>query len=81
MMKELGDSYVKNEFKLFKDVKEKAMLDKFYNEWDMYLASLVVRNDRYGKDMAKTEKLVLTDEQKAKLDDLVKIVRDKPQKG
>ncbi|EGC34174.1 hypothetical protein DICPUDRAFT_80055 [Dictyostelium purpureum] len=36
-MKSMGDSYVKNEWRLHKKVKDNKVLNKFYTEWDQYL--------------------------------------------
>ncbi|KAG7350824.1 complex 1 LYR family protein [Nitzschia inconspicua] len=40
-MKELGDSYVKSEFKLFKKVTDPAQLDQFYKGWNQYVDQLL----------------------------------------
>ena len=36
-MKQLGDAYVKSEFKVFKTVKDTKQLDEFYTSWNEYL--------------------------------------------
>jgi len=36
-MKELGDAYVKSEFKLHKNVEKEEQLSRFYSEWKTYL--------------------------------------------
>ena len=36
-MKQLGDAYVKSEFRLHKSVTETKILDQFYESWDEYL--------------------------------------------
>jgi hypothetical protein len=36
-MKELGDSYVKSEFRLHKSVTKEDQLTRFYSEWNRYL--------------------------------------------
>ena len=40
-MKGLGDSYVKNEFRLFKNVKDETQLDQFYTSWQQYLQQIL----------------------------------------
>ena len=40
-MKGLGDSYVKNEFRLFKNVKDENQLDQFYSSWQQYLQQIL----------------------------------------
>jgi Complex1_LYR-like len=40
-MKELGDSYVKSEFKLFKKVTDQGQLDQFYSAWNQYLDQML----------------------------------------
>mmetsp|Transcript_4236 Transcript_4236/g.10999 ORF Transcript_4236/g.10999 Transcript_4236/m.10999 type:complete len:124 (+) Transcript_4236:101-472(+) len=40
-MKELGDSYVKSEFKLFKQVTNEVQLNEFFIQWNQYLNQLM----------------------------------------
>jgi hypothetical protein len=40
-MKVLGDSYVKSEFKHFKNVTDKGQLEQFYTAWNQYLDQLL----------------------------------------
>ena len=40
-MRQLGDSYVKSEFKLFKAVTNEGQLDQFYTGWNEYLDQLL----------------------------------------
>jgi hypothetical protein len=40
-MKVLGDTYVKSEFKLFKNVADQGQLDQFYTAWHRYLDQLL----------------------------------------
>ena len=40
-MRQLGDSYVKAEFKLHKTVKDSSQLDSFFNEWELYLEQIL----------------------------------------
>lgn len=40
-MQQLGDSYVKSEFKLFNAVNNEGQLDQFYNAWNEYLDQLL----------------------------------------
>ena len=40
-MKELGDSYVKSEFNLFKKVADEGQLNEFFFEWNQYLNQLM----------------------------------------
>jgi hypothetical protein len=40
-MKGLGDSYVKNEFRLFKRVTDTNQLDQFYTSWEQYLQQIL----------------------------------------
>lgn len=72
-MKELGDSYVRNEFKLHKEVTNSEHLDKFFYEWKQYLKAMdeaPVVDGSIGKDLEKEEINLLTAEQKAKLEEL-----------
>ena len=64
----LGNEYVKNEFKLHKNVKNSALLDKFYNGWEDYLRMMIRQElDTIGKDMTEDELAQLSDEQREKL--------------
>jgi hypothetical protein len=40
-LRQLGDSYVKSEFKLFKAVTNEGQLDQFYMGWNDYLEQLL----------------------------------------
>ena len=53
-----GDSYVRNEFKLHKEVTNSEHLDKFFYEWKQYLKAMdeaPVVDGSIGKDLEKEE--------------------------
>jgi hypothetical protein len=41
-MRELGDAYIKAEFKLHRTVTKPEQLDNFFNEWEAYLDQVVM---------------------------------------
>ena len=82
-MRSLGDAYVKSEFRLHKDVKDEAQLEKFFGGWGDYLrhiqetsrakevkAAGLSETDQtaFGMDMDDT--IEVTDEQKLQLQKL-----------
>jgi Complex1_LYR-like len=87
-MKEMGDGYVKSEFKLHRKVTRPETLDLFYTEWVRYLnqlesaararAAASVGNGpsnpfQFGSDLPQD--LELTEEQKAQLEKLKEAAR------
>lgn len=72
---QLGDSYVRNEFKLHKNVTNPDNLDKFFKEWSWYLkemaaAPVIGGGDVIGRDLREDEISKLTTEQREKLEEL-----------
>jgi hypothetical protein len=41
-MRELGDAYIKAEFRLHRTVTKPEQLDNFFNEWEFYLDQIVM---------------------------------------
>ena len=69
-LKQLGDKYVKEEFRLHKKVTNEAHLNNFYKEWDNYVHIMKNSNGKVGRDLEKTEAQKLNDEQRIKLAEL-----------
>mmetsp|Transcript_24302 Transcript_24302/g.41839 ORF Transcript_24302/g.41839 Transcript_24302/m.41839 type:complete len:99 (+) Transcript_24302:16-312(+) len=69
-LKQLGDKYVKEEFRLHKNVTNEAHLNNFYKEWDNYVHIMKSSNGKVGRDLEKTEAQKLNDEQRIKLAEL-----------
>lgn len=67
-MRNIGDEYVRNEFKLHKNAKPE-FLNKFFTEWELYLFTIRSSKDKYGVDLNDRAK-DLTKEQQIKLQDL-----------
>lgn len=67
-MRQLGDKYVKDEFRRH-TVAEPAFLERFFAEWDHYLATLQQQNAAtgFGSSLDETKKHALNDEQKQML--------------
>eukprot|EP00613_Pedinella_sp_CCMP2098_P013179 CAMPEP_0171648146 /NCGR_PEP_ID=MMETSP0990-20121206/35928_1 /TAXON_ID=483369 /ORGANISM="non described non described, Strain CCMP2098" /LENGTH=74 /DNA_ID=CAMNT_0012225605 /DNA_START=124 /DNA_END=348 /DNA_ORIENTATION=- len=66
-MRDLGDSYVKEEFKLHKTAKPE-FLEPFFREWDLYVARLNEQTKSTGFGAALGKDInTLTDEQRAML--------------
>ena len=69
-MRIVGDKYVRNEFKLFKNVSDENQLANFYIEWNTYLNYLLKQNNKFGKDMTEDERNNLSNEQREKISQL-----------
>ena len=69
-MKQLGDKYVKEEFRLHKKVTNETHLKNFYSGWEDYLQMMKASNGKVGRDLEKTEAQKLNDEQRIKLAEL-----------
>ena len=82
-MKNLGDSYVKSEFKLHKTVQNAAQLDSFFVAWDQYLSQILTTarikesSVSLGEDGMKAtfgqhlpSEVTLSDEQQGQLEKL-----------
>lgn len=66
-MRSLGDTYVKNEFRLHREAKP-AFVTTFLKEWDLYVAQLrMQRGDQIGSDLPTESMESLSDEQKEQL--------------
>jgi hypothetical protein len=63
----LGDSYVKSEFRLHKNVSLQKEKDQFFSAWEGYLQDLTLRESQVGRDLKYTELMSLNEEQKKKL--------------
>jgi hypothetical protein len=68
-MRHLGDSYVRNEFKLHKKAKTEH-LKQFYSAWESYLESSRQKSSSFGANISSDLKKQMTEEQKIKLNDL-----------
>jgi hypothetical protein len=68
-MRNLGDSYVRNEFKLHKKAKNEH-LKQFYSAWESYLESSRQKSASFGANISSDLKEQMTEEQKLKLNDL-----------
>jgi hypothetical protein len=66
-LKDLGDSYVKTEFRLHKNVQSQKERDQFFEAWEGYLKDLNLRGSQVGRDLKHTELLSLNEDQKKKL--------------
>eukprot|EP01039_Chlorochromonas_danica_P004918 gene4918-5398_t len=77
-IRHLGSSYVRNEFKLHKNVTSEPRLREFYTAWDAYLAMISKQADvgKFGKDMSVKESVHLTEDQKEKLAQLKEEVKE-----
>mmetsp|Transcript_28942 Transcript_28942/g.42529 ORF Transcript_28942/g.42529 Transcript_28942/m.42529 type:complete len:121 (-) Transcript_28942:577-939(-) len=80
-MKQLGDAYVKSEFRLHKNVTKPEQLSAFFREWERYLDQIVLtgkakdavddsgsRAFEFGKELP--QEVALSDEQKEQLEKL-----------
>ena len=79
-MRNLGNSYVKNEFKLHKNAKQEH-LPPFFEAWEKYLVMLRSRvGQTIGIDLSDDTKASLSEDQKSKLrelkDEAVKAAKD-----
>jgi hypothetical protein len=68
-MRTMGNSYVKNEFKLHKNAKPEQLV-RFFEGWTKYLEDLQGRSSGFGKKLSDEEQAVLSPEQQAKLEEL-----------
>ena len=68
-MRELGDKYVLNEFKLHSKVTQENIIKQFYESWEHYLTYLRNQEDKFGRNLASQEEKILSDEQKVKLEE------------
>lgn len=78
-LRHLGSSYVRNEFKLHKNVKDGKVLAQFYSAWEGYLEQLMRQADRgrrFGSDLSDKEHQVMTEAQREKLEQLKVEVRE-----
>lgn len=70
-MRKLGNEYVKSEFSLHKSVTKEIQLKKFYDAWENYLYVLRKKsNDVKGKHLNEKERATMSEDQKAKLEQL-----------
>lgn len=71
-LRQLGNAYVRNEFKLHKTVTHEQRLADFYQSWDEYLQMMAKQTPRgkVGREMRENERKYLSDEQKDKLVEL-----------
>ncbi|RYG62778.1 LYR motif-containing protein [archaeon] len=75
----LGSSYVRNEFKLHKNVEDSKVLAQFYSAWEDYLEQLKQQADRgrrFGSDLSDKEHKVMSEAQREKLEQLKVEVRE-----
>ena len=68
-MKQLGDTYVKNEFQQHKAAKPEQ-LNQFFKAWDSYLVTLSNQEDVFGQHMTTEDKQKLNMDQVGKMNDL-----------
>lgn len=73
-MREMGDQYVRQEFKLHKSVKDKKVLDQFYMAWTDYLHHLKSSRGQYGRSMDEAAEK-LNKEQIEKFNELKEEIR------
>lgn len=76
-MRKLGDDYLRNEFRLHKNVSAtggdgKKVLHDFNVEWNKYLQYMVEKEDRFGRDMSTEEAGKLNEMQRERLEQLRK---------
>eukprot|EP01031_Cornospumella_fuschlensis_P029143 gene29143-35173_t len=72
-LRHLGSSYVRNEFKLHKGVKDSKVLAQFYAAWEGYLEQLKLQADRgrrFGSDLSDKEQRAMSDSQREKMEQL-----------
>eukprot|EP01031_Cornospumella_fuschlensis_P041563 gene41563-50722_t len=72
-LRHLGSSYVRNEFKLHKGVKDSKVLAQFYAAWEGYLEQLKLQADRgrrFGSDLTDKEQKAMSDSQREKMEQL-----------
>lgn len=56
-LRQLGDAYVKSEFRLFRNVTESTQLDSFFSEWDIYLERI-----KFTADQSKSMSMIYSDD-------------------
>eukprot|EP01065_Artemidia_motanka_P011839 TRINITY_DN16458_c0_g1_i1.p2 TRINITY_DN16458_c0_g1~~TRINITY_DN16458_c0_g1_i1.p2 ORF type:complete len:136 (+),score=61.21 TRINITY_DN16458_c0_g1_i1:58-408(+) len=77
--RDLGDAYVKAEFRKHRQVKPE-FANAFYTEWFRYLQHLVAPSGGgIGRSLTDEEMAVLSDEQREKLDGLQQGLQRRPQ--
>lgn len=71
-MREIGDKYVLNEFKLHKKTTALEQLTQFYDGWEKYLRYIQNQNanSRFGRDLRAEEQNILSEDQKRKLHEI-----------
>ena len=72
MMRDIGDKYVRNEFKLHKNVNKLENLNQFFTAWDGYLSGLNRKayDQRIGNHLRVNDVKALSPEQMHKLQEL-----------
>ena len=68
-LKEIGDEYVKKEFRLHKNTKD-SQSEIFMNNWENYLKHIKSQNSKFGIDMNQSTLNSLNSEQLIKLEQL-----------
>ncbi|GLD93458.1 hypothetical protein PINS_up002050 [Pythium insidiosum] len=68
-MRVLGDAYVRDEFRRHKDAAAK-FVPLFLQEWEQYANMLSQKHDQFGRDLAESDRVLLNDEQREKLQSL-----------
>ncbi|KAJ0398219.1 hypothetical protein P43SY_006351 [Pythium insidiosum] len=68
-MRVLGDAYVRDEFRRHKDAAAK-FVPLFLQEWEQYATVLSQKDDQFGRDLAESDRVLLNDEQREKLQSL-----------
>jgi len=56
-LRQLGDAYVKSEFRLFRNVTESTQLDSFFSEWDIYLERI-----KFTAEQSKSMSMIYSDD-------------------
>ena len=67
-MKQMGDAYVKSEFRQHKSVTNPNQIQQFVKEWELYQEQMKRQSGRYGQDLPSD--MEFTDEQKNQLEKL-----------
>eukprot|EP01091_Cochliopodium_minus_P021114 TRINITY_DN9528_c0_g1_i1.p1 TRINITY_DN9528_c0_g1~~TRINITY_DN9528_c0_g1_i1.p1 ORF type:complete len:102 (-),score=24.68 TRINITY_DN9528_c0_g1_i1:115-420(-) len=66
--KELGDNFVRNEFKLHLKVNDEKVLNEFKHQWILYINQIESQDDgKIGKNIDKKEITKFSDSQREKL--------------
>lgn len=73
-MRILGNSYVRNEFKLHKDSSSRH-LEPFFDEWEKYVEKVKGRTMAIGKDLSDSENNKLSSDQRSRLNEFKKAVK------